>query len=107
MEFEVIIAVFYAIFKFTSNNVCLEPGDDHNEKSTEDNKMTTEYNKVCTEYNEVCTEYNDVNTEYNDLSTEYMNECKKIFTHHPLSFVLVCRKRLRAYKGHLHCAYGT
>ena len=32
MELKVIIAVFSAIFRFTSNNVCWEPGDDHNEK---------------------------------------------------------------------------
>ena len=66
MEFEVINAVFSAIFKFTSSNVCWEPGDDHSEKSTEDNNTTTEYNEVCTEYNDLRTEYNEVNTEYNE-----------------------------------------
>ena len=94
MELKVIIAVFSAIFGFkdtrelglfTSSNVCWEPGDNHNKKSTEENDFTIEYNVGRTEDNIMkcapvvgTTKFDDLITEYSEISTavEY-NELNK------------------------------
>ena len=49
----------FSRFNKAKRNVFWEPGDDHNE--------------VSTEYNEVSTEYTEVNTEDNEVNTERLN----------------------------------